>query len=305
MTIYLDVIFCENLIINYILLLSTAIISRNKIKYIHIFVSSFIGSIYSVINYFIEINTILSFFIKVLISFFMIKISFPKKKLFKNLKTMMYFYLVSFTFGGIAFMLLFLISPEKIIFERGHLIGTYPLKVALIGGIVGFIIINIISKIIIDKISQKSMLCEIEIFYKGKSRKIKSMIDTGNLLKEPITGKDVIIVEKESLEELVEEELLKNIKNIVKGKFIESNNKNIYSYKFTIIPFSSLGNDNGILVGFKPDYVKVFDEDEKIINNVLIGIYEGRLTKTNLYTSLIGLNILKEENYEKKFAKVI
>ena len=55
----------------------------------------------------------------------------------------------------------------------------------------------------------------------------------------------------------------------------------------------------------KPDYVKIYEEEEKAINNVLIGIYDGRLTKSNLYTSLIGLNILKEGYDEKKFVKTI
>ncbi len=204
-------------------------------------------------------------------------------------------------------MLLFLINPQNIILKNNHLSGTYPIKIVLMGGILGFVIINIISKMIVNRISQKSMICEIEIFYKGNSKKIKTMIDTGNLLKEPITQKDVIIVEKGSLIGLVEDELLNNIKNIVKGNFIDTacNNTDYYSYKFSIIPFSSLGNENGILVGVKPDYVKIYEEEEKAINNVLIGIYDGRLTKSNLYTSLIGLNILKEGYDEKKFVKTI
>jgi hypothetical protein len=45
----------------------------------------------------------------------------------------MLFYLVSFTFGGVAFMLLFFLKPDEIIYEDGHLIGTYPIKIALLG----------------------------------------------------------------------------------------------------------------------------------------------------------------------------
>lgn len=305
MTIYLDIVFIENLIINYILLLSTAIISSRKINHKQLIIASCIGAIYAIINYFAKVDSLINFFIKIIISICMISISFEKIKFNKILKILMYFYLISFTFGGISFMLLFFVNPESIKFENNHFVGTYPLKIVLIGGILGFVIINIISKFIINKISQKSMICEIEIFYKGKCQKIKTMIDTGNLLKEPITQKDVIIVEKSSLEFLLEKEFLDNIKNIVKGKFISSNNKEDYSYKFNIIPFSSLGNENGILVGFKPDYVKIYEEEEKIVKNVFIGIYDGKLTKTNLYTSLIGLNILKEGNDEKKFVKTI
>ena len=40
--------------------------------------------------------------------------------------------------------------------------------------------------------------------------------------------------------------------------------------------------------GFKPDYVKITDEEEYIREDVIIGIYDGKLTKNNLYASLIG-----------------
>lgn len=52
--------------------------------------------------------------------------------------------------------------------------------------------------------------------------------------------------------------------------------------------------------GFKPDYIKILDEEECIRNDVIIGIYNGKLCKSNLYTSLIGLDILTNR---KGFAK--
>lgn len=101
---------------------------------------------------------------------------------------------------------------------------------------------GIVAKIIKDRISKKEMLCDLEIFYNGKLERIKTMIDTGNLLKDPITKEDVIIVEKDSLKNIVENDILDNIENIVSGKWLSS--KSIYDYKFKIIPFSSLGKEN-------------------------------------------------------------
>ena len=79
--------------------------------------------------------------------------------------------------------------------------------------------------------------------------------------------------------------------NITQGKWLDSK-EDIYSYKFKVIPFSSLGNENGLLIGFKPDYIKILDEEEGIRDDVMVGIYNGKLCKSNLYTSLIGLDIL-------------
>ncbi len=52
--------------------------------------------------------------------------------------------------------------------------------------------------------------------------------------------------------------------------------------------------------GFKPDYIKIYDEEECIRDDVIIGIYNGRLCKSNLYTSLIGLNILTNRKHLAK-----
>lgn len=172
----------------------------------------------------------------------MVKIAFKPNKISYLFKELILFYLVSLTFGGSAFMLLYFVNPENIISENGILIGTYPLKITLIGAVLGFAIIGGVSRIIKDRLSKKSMLCDLEIFYKGKMEKIKTMIDTGNLLKDPITSEDVIVVEKGVLSNLVSKDILDNLDNIVSGKWLDS--KNIYDYKFKIIPFSSLGKDS-------------------------------------------------------------
>ena len=294
MTIYLDIVLIENILLNYVIILSTAIISKEKINIIRITISSVVGGIFAIITYIINFKNIGGIFFKIVISFFMMKIAFKINNFKKMLKIILFFYLVSFTFGGIAFMLLFIINPKNIIINENSLVGVYPLKVTILAGFTGFVVISFASQIIKNRIIKNNMICDLEIFYNGKSRKVKTMLDTGNLLKEPISNYDVIIVEKESLYGFLNRDLLDNINSIIKGKWLD--NTNIHSYKIKIIPFSSLGNDNGLLIGFKPDYIKIYNEDEIVRDDVIIGVYNGKLTKNNLYTSLIGLNILETEN---------
>lgn len=301
MTIYLDIVFFENFILNYIIILSTAIISKSKIRMINIMLSSMIGGIFSILNYMMNIDILGNMVFKIIISILMMLTAFKEYKIKKLIKQLLFFYLVSFTFGGIAFMLLFFIKPQNIIMKSNHLVGTYPLKITILAGIIGFVVIFLIERIIKDRLNKKSMICDLEIFYNGKTKKIKTMIDTGNLLKEPISKNDVIIVEKESLKGIISKDILENITHILKGNWIQS--ENIYSYKIKLIPFSSLGNDNGLLIGFKPDYIKIYSDDEIARNDVLIGIYDGKLSKTNQYTSLIGLDILNKEGKKNEFVQ--
>lgn len=298
MTVYIDVVLIENISMNYIILLASSLIGNRKVHFFKVFMASFIGGLYSIVNYIIDISWFTNIIFKIFISAIMIKIAFNNRNFKSFFKQLMLFYLVSLTFGGAAFMLLFFVNPSGIIFENGHLVGTYPIKIAILGGIVGFSIISIVSNILRKVITEQ--ICEIEICYQGKLVKVKTFIDSGNLLKEPISQADVVVVEKDSLKTIIESSFLESSVNILKANLISSGTDMIKN-KIKIIPFSSLGNENGMLVGFKPDYIKIYNDETKIITNVIVGIYNGKLTKTNLYTSLIGLNILKEGDIDDKF----
>lgn len=142
MTIYLDVVFLENIVMNFLILLATAIISKSKINSPKILLASSIGGIFSILTYIIKLTNFQSLILKIVISILMVKISYNSKKVKYLMKNLVLFYLVSLTFGGTAFMLLYFINPEDIISKDGVLIGTYPLRVTLIGAILGLILIR-------------------------------------------------------------------------------------------------------------------------------------------------------------------
>lgn len=251
MTIYLDVILMENLCMNYIILFATGLISKAKIKQIRLIISGLLGGIYAVLSFVPILEIYSNFIFKIILSITMIYIAFNPKTLKLLLKELILFYLVSFAFGGCAFCLLYFIKPQDILMRNGYLTGTYPIKIALLGGIVGFVIVNVAFKLVKGKISKKDMFCEIEIFFKEKSVSIRAMIDTGNLLKDPISGMPVIVVEKQQLKELIPEEIMENLNDILNGTNYEIKQEEAKQYlsKFRVIPFSSLGKQNRIIVG--------------------------------------------------------
>ena len=58
------------------------------------------------------------------------------------------------------------------------LIGTYPIKIVLAGGMVGFIIITTAFKNIKGKLSKKDMLCNIKININSNSVYTKAIQET-------------------------------------------------------------------------------------------------------------------------------
>ena len=283
MTVYLDIILIENILMNYIILYATGFIQKQKIKQIRLIISSTLGGAYAIISYLNIIPIYSNFFMKILLSIIMIYVAFNIQNIKKLLKTILLFYLSSFVMGGCALALLYIINPENISFKNGVLIGTYPMKVTLIAGVVGFLIIQISFQINKRQMKKKDMICDLEISINKKKIKLKSYVDTGNMLKEPLTKEPVIIVEKEKLNNIINV----NIEEILGG-----DDKKIEKIKFRIIPFKTIGKENGILIGIKPDFVKIiFKEKEKNVENVIIGMYDKKIGKE--YQALIGLELLE------------
>ena len=245
MTVYIDIIFLENLFMNCIILLATATILKTPKKILRIIISSSIGSIYAIITYISKLIIYSNILLKITLSIVMVYIAFHPTKIRIFLKELMIFYLTSFTFGGVTFALLYFVKPQNISFENGVLIGASPIKIILIGGIIGFIIITISFKNIKGKITKKDIICELSILLDDKKVNAKAIIDTGNFLTDPITKMPVVVVEKEKLTNILPKSILENTINFINGENTELAE---YLSKLRVIPFKSLGKENGLLV---------------------------------------------------------
>lgn len=295
MTIYIDVVLFENLIMNYIILFTTGLILKLKQKKIRLLLASLLGAIYSIVAYTGVLQIYSSFLLKIILSIIIIYIAFYPQNIKKLCKYLLIFYLTSFVFGGAAFALIYIVKPQDILMKNGLFLGTYPIKTVILGAIVAFLIIITAFSIVKNKISKKDMFCNLEIKINNITIKTKAMLDTGNLLREPITNTPVVVVEHTLLYECIPKEILNNLENIIGGDLnnIPDNIKEEYISKLKLIPFSSLGKQNGMLLGIKPEYIKIILQDEeKIEKNVIIGIYNKSLTKKGEYRALMGIEII-------------
>lgn len=295
MTIYIDIVFFENLIMNSIILIATGIILKQKLSWIRILLASSLGAIYSILSYISELKIYSNFILKIILSILIIYIAYNPQTIKKLWKSILIFYLTSFVFGGAAFALIYIVKPQEILMKNGLFLGTYPLKTVILAAVVAFIVLVVAFTIVKSKISKKDMFCDIEIELNSKKIETRAMIDTGNLLKEPITNTPVIVMEHTLLYECIPKEILDNLENILGGDFekIPEEIKKEYISRLKLIPFSSLGKQNGMLVGIKADNVKIIEEQEYEKKNVIIGIYNKSFTKRGEYRALIGLELLE------------
>ena len=297
MTVYLDIIFLENIVINYILLYVTGVISKSQIIQRRLLLGTLFGATYSIIYYLFKLKIYSSFITKIVLSIVIIYVSFNSSNLKDLLKKVLLFYLASFVFGGATIAIIYMVNSQNITILNGVLVGNYTIKTILIGIIIAYFTVIFAFKIIKSKISKNDLICEILVTLNNKKIKTKALIDTGNLLKEPITNLPVVVMEHTLLYDVMPKDILNNTEKILGGDFseIQENIKDEYSLKLKVIPFSSLGKQNGMLLGIKGEDLTVYLKDEiKIIDKVIIGIYNKSLTKRGEYRSLLGLEAIEK-----------
>ena len=95
MTVYIEYIFIENLIMDCLLLYQISSFIKEKVKKIKLFIASFVGALYVSIIFSIKLEILNYAFSKILLSFIIIYICFTPKEVRKYIKEVLYFYLIS------------------------------------------------------------------------------------------------------------------------------------------------------------------------------------------------------------------
>ena len=93
MKIYLDYIFIENIIVNFVIIYQVGIFTKTKISIKRNIISCFILSIYTVIMYILNDKFLSNVFIKLMITNITMYIAFKPSSLLQYLKKIVYYYI--------------------------------------------------------------------------------------------------------------------------------------------------------------------------------------------------------------------
>ncbi len=301
---YGDVILLENLFMNYIILWSTAKALKLNYSKLKLVLASLIGAVYALLSYFPSLKYMNSFYMKLLLSLLIVVIAYTPAYIKEFAKYTGVFYLVSFIFGGAAFGLYYFISGLKSTINGVTYISHFPVKTLLIAILIAYLIVKYCWDYIQYKVSRERVFTELCIHMSSKAINIKALVDTGNSLTDPISKTPVIIAEYCAISELLPIELQSLFE-----QHRESNLNLISSImastdwvtRFRVIPFKSLGKENGMLIGFKPDEVYLIENSKRLlIKSAIIGIYNSKLSNKNEYSALIHPDVFCIEGNASK-----
>ena len=199
--VYADLLFLINFSMDYLCLYICAKVLHRKIRIPRILIASIVGGVYSVLALFFPVNTFLSVLIDVAVCAILCAIVFAEKnqRLSSTLLCTLLFVGISMMTGGCMTALFNLLNrlplPLSAIEDDG--ITTYLFAIlATISGLISLRSGQVISR------RASVTECLISLTVTDRTTELKGLVDTGNLVKDPLTGKAVILIDRESLSEI-------------------------------------------------------------------------------------------------------
>ncbi len=277
---YIDIFFFINFFMNCILLFFVSKIRKQSIHILRLLISAVTGALIACLSALMyKVPVLITFlFDYVATSIFMILIAFGKKSKRNFFYNYTAFLLCSFLLGGI------LQSLSETFQAGNHLRGFFEVLLRSRTKLTILLVLSILLTpfllycyhLMKENNTVLSNLYDVEIMLReDKLIKCKGFMDTGNSLRDPMKNWPVIIADQN----LLRDELY----------IIQSH----YPTAFCIIPYVSVGKENGILYGIRVSYVVISNSHDKMCTkNVVVALSQHGFTNKSEYQVLLHNDLL-------------
>lgn len=229
MKMYIDLFFIFNVIMDYIIIMSTNILLKRRTNHIRMILSSLIGGISSLVL-FTSLNKIVIEIVSIVI---MVLISFGYKGIRYLINNILYMYVLSTLLGGIIYLFNIKVSNSMFL--------TYLI----------IIVISIEIMLLYIKENKKmrsiyNNYYKVDIYFKDREKlSLIGFVDTGNNLYDPYKKRPVIIVHNK---------YIKEDKYILVPYHTINGNGLLKCIKPDIIFIDGIGYKGNVLIGFSDSF---------------------------------------------------
>ena len=292
--IYADIFFILNFFMNFCVIWTSSVISGKKdIGIIRVILGSIIITILYMFTIFVPfLNRFYGSISGQIILVIGIIFVFRPKKLREVFIQTLITDITSAVFFGVTQMFIQFFNDYK----SGRNIG-FSMKIMIFSAVFIYICTLVFRKYTSRTLNSEKF-CYIEVYLNGKSVRSSALIDTGNELKDPLSKKSAVIIQLDEAISLFNEDtainLLENIEKEIED--ILSSIKDVdFLSRVRLLPFKSVDNDKGLMLGFLSDKINITlaDGRKREIKGVTVGLYGGRLSPKGIYKAIIDYESCK------------
>lgn len=276
MVIYGEYLFLENFITGAMILHLTRVFSGVRAGKLRLIAGSVFCGLYAFII-FVPLAVLPSLAIKLAFSFGVVLFVFGPRERRVYGRLVMLFYMISFAMGGITIGLMYLFQVTGVSANGAFYMGSIGYLLVTMGAAAAYLLLSMAASWMKSQFLYRQAGSRVRIVLLGKSTELAGLLDTGNFLSEPVTGKPVFLLAESSLERIFSPEIsaiLRTEKDPQKAMAALGGEG--IAKRLRLLPYRAVGTEGGLLLGVRPDYIEIIKEGEKEMReDVILGVYHG------------------------------
>lgn len=288
-TIYIDVLFMLNFLINSCLFYTTAKICKRRISAVRLCAVSVASALYACVMFFPRLRIMYTLLLKLAFSAAFVALAFRLKKPREILLITAVFFLVSFAFGGASVAVMFLTDAGARLnaaFSNGQFYMNVSIRALIIASAAAYGAVILFAKMCRKNYSRERLTVDLIIETLGGEFSVTGFVDTGCYL-QGAGETPAVAVEYEAVRSAIppcfEEFVIDPLRAFAEyPKFAAEN-------KITALSYRGLGGSGGVISAV-PAKIYISGKN-KPANKILAGFVRGRLSDGE-YNAIINPDAL-------------
>lgn len=251
--IYIDVLFGVNLAIDYLLLCGTSRLSGIFTERFRLAFGAAFGAAYAVFSCFPSFAALSLLPIQLISGLFMVRIAFGSRKIDELLTISTLFLFLSCAMAGAAFAL-GKVTDVSFFTGSGYYIDV-PFRVVAAAAALSWVATGFLFRGRARDRVENRPCAQVKLCFHGRQATYHLLIDTGNSLTDPVSGRPALILDRRAAARLLPTETAVPLAGLTteNAPAVLAALPGAYCTAFQLIPYRAIGKNHGLLLAFRPD----------------------------------------------------
>lgn len=289
-TLYIDVLFFINFIVDWFILMISADILRVKPVWWRTVAGAVLGGLFACLYFFLpSFFFLLDALLQILLLLFISYIVYGFSGIKEFLKAFTVIFFVTIVFGGTMLLLQYHTAAGTVmVFSKGALYFDMPFLWFIFFSAAAWLLVKGITGVL-SWFRKKDVIFPVRITLNGKTIDTNGFYDTGNQLFDPITNLPVIIAEYSVIRSLLPQDVQICFREGMGCAVLaDILSKSSFARKFRVIACKGAMGYGEILPGFLPDSLEISTKKgQKHQTYAAVGVTSQALSKTGGYHILL------------------
>jgi stage II sporulation protein GA (sporulation sigma-E factor processing peptidase) len=281
--IYIDTLFLLNALVDYLLLLAAARLAGEPLRRRRFALGAVLGGMYAVAIFLPGLSFLAHPACRIASAVLMLLVSYGGSR--RLLRQGVLFVALTCAFGG-GVVAIGLLGGTGLSLGHGVFYSALDLKMVLLSAAVCYGALTLVFQRIGRHSAASGELVSVRLHLGERSAALTALIDTGNTLTDPVSGRPVMVAEGESIAALFPKDHCPRSSDLSDpAAGLARLGTGAWRTRFRLLPYRSVGVDRGLLLAVRTDLLEL---DGQRQGPVLVALSPTPVSDGGGYRALIG-----------------